>query len=197
MYVPVLQGRNSVFTLFILIFLLLSFPVSAVNTGWHPVNITPWAQVDIPPGWTYGDISTDPFDPDITSLVAKSPDGSTTLQYLFDHNPNQATPGDLMRAQDQYMNKQGFCLCQDRPSFTENDGNTAMKQTYIKGTEDGAVVCSGAYPGWGRYQYALLMNGASSVSKYFDDLPDDVADHIRPVNVGYANSTNTTVIHDI
>ena len=196
MYYPVLQGRSTVFTIFILLFLLISFPASALNTGWQPVNITPWAQVDIPPGWTYGDISTDPFDKDKTSLEAKSPDGSTTLQYLFDRNLNQASPGELMRAQDQFMNKQGFCLCQDRPSFTETDGNTAMKQTYIKGTEDGAVVCSGAYPGWGRYQYALLMNGASSVSRYFDDLPDDVADHIRPVSDIYGNNSNTTDLED-
>ncbi len=196
MYVPVLQGRNIVLTFLILIFVLLSIPVSAVNTGWQPVNITPWAQIDIPPGWSYGDISTDPFDPDTTSLEATSPDGSTTLQYLFDRNTNPATPGELRRAQDQYMNKQGFCLCQDRPSFTETNGNTAMKQIYIKGTEDGAVVCSGAYPGWGRYQYALLMNGASSVSRYFDDLPDDVADHIRPVSDIYGNNSNTTVLED-
>ncbi|PWR69809.1 hypothetical protein [Methanospirillum lacunae] len=161
---------------------------AVTNSGWQPVNVTSWAQVDIPPGWTYGDITTDPFDSDKTTLEAKSPDGSATLQYLFDHDTNQASPGDLSRTQDKYMNQQGFCLCQERPSFTETNGNTAMKQTYIKGTDDGAVVCSGAYPGWGRYQYALLMNGRSAVSTYYDDLPDDVADHIRQIKV----ETNST-----
>jgi len=163
-------------------------PISSatVNNGWQPVNITSWAQVDIPPGWTYGEITKDPFDPDTTSLEAYSPDGSTTLQYVFDKNVNSATPGELLRKQDQNMNKQGFCLCQERPSFTENNGKTEVKQTYIKGTQDGAVVCSGTYPEWGSYQYALLMNGASSVSQYYDDLPDDVKEHIRPI---HTNST--------
>lgn len=192
MQIPDIQCKHLMFlvlnTLILSLLFLCPATTAVTNSGWQPVNITSWAQVDIPPGWTYGEITKDPFDPDKTTLEAKSPDGSTTLQYLFDHNTNQASPGDLRRTQDQYMNQQGFCICQERPSFTEIDGNTAMKQTYIKGTDDGAVVCSGAYPGWGRYQYALLMNGPSSVSSYFDDLPDDVADHIRQIKV----ETNST-----
>jgi hypothetical protein len=195
MQISNIQCKSYIFLITNILLLSLLFLCTATtavtNSGWQPVNVTSWAQVDIPPGWTYGEITTDPFDPDTTTLEAKSPDGSTTLQYLFDHNINQATPGDLRRTQDKYMNNQGFCLCQERPSFTETDGNTAMKQTYIKGTEDGAVVCSGAYPGWGKYQYALLMNGASSVSKYYDDLPDDVAEHIRPIKVE-ANTTENS-----
>jgi hypothetical protein len=195
MHLPGIRYKSQLFlvtsTLIISLFFLCTTTTAVTNSGWQPVNVTSWAQVDVPPGWTYGEITADPSDTDKTTLEAKSPDGSTTLQYLFDHNTNQASPGDLKRTQDKYMNNQGFCLCQDRPSYTESSDNTAMKQTYIKGTEDGAVVCSGAYPGWGRYQYALLMNGASSVSKYYDDLPDDVAEHIRQIKVE-DNSTKTS-----
>ena len=134
---------------------------------------------DIPPGWTYGEITTSPTDPDSATLEAHSPDGETTLQYVFDHNTNPASLGELRGTQDHYMDNQGFCLCEDQPSFTENNGHTAMKQTYIKGTDLGAVVCSAAYPGWGRYQYALIMNGPSSVNEYFDDLPDSQAAHYQ------------------
>jgi hypothetical protein len=193
MQIPGIPFKNKLFlvtnALIISLLFLCTTTTAVTNSGWQPVNITSWAQVDIPPGWTYGEITTDPFDPDTTSLEAHSPDGSTTLQYVFDKNPNSSTPGELLRKQDQNMNKQGFCLCQERPSLIENNGNTETKQTYIKGTQDGAVVCSGAYPEWGSYQYALLMSGASSVSQYYDDLPDDVKEHIRPINSSTTGST--------
>ncbi|MDD1730011.1 MAG: hypothetical protein LUQ50_13190 [Methanospirillum sp.] len=160
---------------------------AAVNTGWQPVNITSWAQIDVPPGWSYGEITRDPVNPETSTLEAISPDRATKLVYVFEHNSNPISAGELCRTQNRFMDDKGFCLCQANPLFTETAESTVAKQTYIKGEEDGAVVCSGAYPGWGRYQYALLMNGASSVSKYYDDLPDDIAEHIRPIA-----QTNTT-----
>lgn len=162
--------------------LFLTIPSAAVvNTGWQPVNITPWAQLDIPPGWSYGTITQDPKDPDQATLEAVAPNGETKLQYVFDKNLNPATAGELRRNQDTYMGSQGFCHCGGEPSFEEGADRTTMEQIYIKGTNEGAVVCSAAYPGWGRYQYALLMDGTSSVSEYFEDLPDTLAEHIRPI----------------
>lgn len=160
---------------------IVVLPVSAVNTGWQPVNVTSWAQIDVPPGWTYGSIEVDPKNPDQATLEAVAPNGETTIQYVFYRNLDPATAGELRRNQDRYMSSQGFCLCGDQPSFIENEDQTTMKQVYFKGTEEGAVVCSAAYPGWGRYQYAIVMDGTNSVSSYFDDLPDTLADHIRPI----------------
>lgn len=165
----------------ILFLIVTSLPASAVvNTGWQPVNITPWAQIDIPPGWTWGDITTDTIDPDTATLEAVSPFGDTRLIYVFEKNLNPASAGQLRRSQNQYMSTQGYSCCGE-PSLIENEDQSAVKQIYYKGTEEGAVVCSAAYPGWGRYQYTLLMDGSSSVGNYFDDLPDAVADHIRPI----------------
>ncbi len=171
-------------TLFVGIFgflFIVVLPVSAVNTGWQPVNVTSWAQIDVPPGWTYGSIEVDPTNPDQATLEAVAPNGETKIQYVFHKNLDPATAGELRRNQDRYMSSQGFCLCGDQPSFIENEDQTTMKQVYFKGTEEGAVVCSAAYPGWGRYQYAIVMDGTNAVSSYFDDLPDTLADHIRPI----------------
>lgn len=170
--------------------MLTSLSVTAeVSNGWQPVNITPWAQIDIPPGWTWGDIATDPKDPDTATLEAASPFGDTRLIYVFEKNLNPASAGQLRRSQDQDMSSQGFSCCGD-PSIIENEDQAAVKQIYYKGSEEGAVVCSAAYPGWGRYQYTLLMDGSGSVSNYFDDLPDAVAAHIRPITS--MNTSNLT-----
>lgn len=159
---------------------MICIPVAGANSGWQPVNITPWAQIDIPPGWTFGDITPDPQDPDTATLEAVSPFGDTRLVYVFEKDLNPASAGQLRRSQNQQMSTWGFSCCGD-PLIIENTDQAAVKQIYYKGTDEGAVVCSAAYPGWGRYQYTLLMDGSSSVGNYFDDLPDAVAAHIRPI----------------
>ncbi len=173
--------RSPAFLLLVSLLVLISSS-GAVSQGWQPVNVTSWAQVDLPPGWTIQVIDSAGSDPDSATLRAVSPDQETTLEYLFERDLNPASAGELKRSQDRMMNARGFCECQDQPRFSETDRGTVMKQTYYKGTDQGAVVCSGAYPGWGRYQYFLIMNGKSAVRKYYEDLPDTLAEHIRPVS---------------
>lgn len=181
-----IRNKNHIHARFLAFLLLISGLVlissSAVSQGWQPVNVTSWAQVDLPPGWTYQVIDAGASDPDSATLQAVSPDHETTLEYLFERDLTPASAGELKRSQDRMMNAQGFCECQDQPQFSETDQGTVMKQTYYKGTDQGAVVCSGAYPGWGRYQYAIIMNGKSAARKYYEDLPDTLAEHIRPVS---------------
>jgi hypothetical protein len=150
-------------------------------SGWQPVNVSTWAQADIPPGWTYTALENAPDDPDVITLEALSPNRESLLRYVFERNPAHASAGELKRSQDRMMNELGFCECQYEPQFTENENKTVMKQTYIKGSEEGAVVCSAAIPGWGRYRYALMMKGSSAVMDYYEEMPDKLADHIRPV----------------
>ena len=176
-----IQPRFFAFLLLISGLVLISNS-GAVSQGWQPVNVTSWAQVDLPPGWTYQIIDTSVSDPDSATLQAVSPNQETTLEYLFERELSPASAGELKRSQDRMMNARGFCECQDQPRFSETDKGTVMKQTYYKGTDQGAVVCSVAYPGWGRYQYAIIMNGKSAVSTYYEDLPDTLAEHIRPVS---------------
>ena len=169
----------------ILLVVLLSWPVTGVaSPGWQTVNVNSWAQIDLPPGWTYGAVENSTAKPDAVYLEALSPDQEARLQYVFERNLNSASPGELKRSQDRMMGDRGFCECQYEPQFVQTEGSTTMKQTYFKGTDQGAVVCSAAYPGWGRYQYSLIMSGASAVSDYYEDMPDKLAEHIRPVSSG-------------
>ena len=65
--------------------------------------------------------------------------------------------------------------------------HTTFRQTYVRGSDDAAVIGTITYPGWGSAHFILVMEGPDAVAAYYETLPPRIGDHIKLVQ----NTTQT------
>ncbi len=120
--------------------------------------------------------------PDDVTLKAVSPDTNSRLTYILTHTPEPMTINEIQQFQSSYMSKLGFRICKTKdPIKEESTDHTAYRQTYVRGSDDAAVIGTVTYPGWGVAHYILVMQGSDAVADYYESIPPQVAGHIRPV----------------
>lgn len=168
--------------LFLLATVLSGISLVSAADEWKPVNLGPWVQIDLPPGFTpQQEIKNSP-DSDTLQFSAFSPDRRSEIKYLLNHVNESVTVTSLQEFQNKMMSNLGFRICKTKDPVIKDTGkNISVKQVFVKGTDDGAVMFSAAYPGWGTYHYILLMSGSQAVAKYYDLIPSQMQDHVRPV----------------
>ncbi|MFH0966956.1 MAG: hypothetical protein V1862_04645 [Methanobacteriota archaeon] len=178
--VPVrLQSRR--IAIRILIVLICVGPVMA-SDSWQQVEVRPWVQIEIPPGWNLMSEKNVTPNPDSALITAYSPDNNTRLTYTLEYNQNKMTIDQIRKYQSRYMSQLGFRICMTKdPVIEEKSDHSFFRQVYVRGGEDAAVIGTLVYPGWGQVHYALVMEGPEAVAEYYESIPPLMQDHIRPV----------------
>jgi len=162
-----------------IIILTGSTPVSA--DIWQPEEMRPWALTDIPHGWSVVSEKNETENPDNAAFTASSPDKKTRIKYILDQTHKEMTKDEIKTFQAGYMSKLGFRICMTKdPIITTDNEKMSYQQTYVRGTEDAAVIGSLIYPEWGQAHYALIMEGSQAVADYYELIPPLMHEHIRP-----------------
>nr|WP_319538227.1 hypothetical protein [uncultured Methanospirillum sp.] len=167
----------------LLLFLLLVFcSHGVIADAWQPSEARSWVKVDTPVGWSVSVDANETAKPDDVTLKAVSPDTNSRLTYILARTPEPLTINEIQQFQSSYMSKLGFRICKTKdPIKDENADHTAYRQTYVRGIDDAAVIGTVTYPGWGIGHYILVLQGTDAVAKYYESIPPQVAEHIRPV----------------
>jgi hypothetical protein len=125
-------------------------------------------------------------------VEAVSPDRDSRLIYFIERTDNVMARGEMEAFQNQWMKAEGYRVCMTHdPKFRMKADHTSLTQVYVQGTDNGAVMVSAGYPGWGMTHAALLMEGRGAVEAYYELLPGQFEDHILPVS-DPDSDTNTT-----
>jgi len=149
---------------------------------WQVVQQSSWITAEMPSGWSTSIESNETEDPDLIKIVSLSPDQDARLTCLAEYTQDTMAGDEIRQFQSSYMSKLGFRICKTKdPVIEEKDGHLAYRQTYVRGTDDAAVIGTITYPDWGLAHFILVMQGPQAVSKYYDSIPAQVQDHIIPV----------------
>lgn len=166
-------------TLFILI---CGVTPALAATSWESVPVTSWAETAMPAGWILMTEYNETSNPDYATISAVSPDWTTRLTGILNHTHQEMTRGEIREFQSRQMSQRGFRICKTKdPVISEKDGVSSYQQTYVRGTEDAAVIGTSDHPGWGQIHFILVMEGPPAVSEYYDLLPREISDHLVPV----------------
>jgi hypothetical protein len=180
--IPKTSQLLKLFTFFAVSTLLCITGLASASDDWQKVDSPSWAEVEIPSSWT---ITTSPQSWDNQSSVtirSVSPDMNSELVYILDHSTEKLTTNGMQSFQDNWMKDAGFRICRTKdPEIRTKTDHTEVKQVYVQGTDKGAVMYSASYPDWGQYHVALLMDGKSAVSQYYEIIPHQIPDHILPI----------------
>ncbi|MDD1730014.1 MAG: hypothetical protein LUQ50_13205 [Methanospirillum sp.] len=165
------------------LFLTLLFNLSpVVADSWQPVEVRSWVQADTPAGWSVSVDKNETVQPDTAKVTAISPDTDSRLTYILEHNANPMTEDEIQQYQSGYMSRLGFRICKTKdPIRDETADHTFFRQTYVRGTDDAAVIGTLVYPEWGVGHFVLVMEGADAVARDYESLPPSVSDHLVPI----------------
>jgi hypothetical protein len=157
--------------------------ISGVSAeDWQPEEVRKWVYLDTPSGWSVTSELDESDSPEKAIVTTISNDKKTRIKYILDHNQDEMSTSDIKTYQSQYMSRNGFRICLTKdPVIAITDKGTSYQQTYVRGTGDAAVMGTLIYPGWGQAHYALIMEGQQAVANYYELLPPQIQDHIRPV----------------
>ncbi|WP_325628998.1 hypothetical protein [Methanospirillum sp.] len=171
-------------TISLFMVILLGFiPCGSIADMWQPSEARSWVQADTPAGWSVSVDTNETAKPDDVTIRATSPDMNSELTYILAHSPDPITINEIQQFQNGYMNKLGFRICKTKdPIREENQDHTAYRQTYVRGSDDAAVIGTISYPGWGVGHYILVMEGPDAVKQYYESIPPQVIGHLRPSN---------------
>ncbi len=175
-----LSCHHLITTTLFLTLLISILPV--VADSWQPVEVRSWVQADIPAGWSVSVDNNETVQPDTAKVTAISSDTNSRLTYILEHNADPMTEGEIQQYQSGYMSRLGFRICKTKdPIRDETAEHTFFRQTYVRGTDDAAVIGTLVYPGWGVGHFVLVMEGADAVSRDYESLPPSVSDHLIPI----------------
>jgi hypothetical protein len=164
--------------------ILLGFiPCGSIADMWQPLEARSWVQTDMPAGWSVSVDTNETVKPDDVTIKAISPDMDSRLTYILKHSPDPITINEIQQFQNSYMSNLGFRICKTKDPIREEDQeHTAYRQTYVRGSDDAAVIGTVSYPGWGVGHYILVMEGPDAVKQYYESIPPQVIGHIKPSN---------------
>lgn len=152
------------------------------DTDWQQGPSPTWASTAIPPGWTILKELSIGQDNTTATFTARSPEWKAELVYILEHTGHEISMDALQAYQDTWMQNNGYRICETKdPVKRTKSDHISLKQVYVEGTNKGAVMYSASYPGWGRYHVCLLMTGTDAVAQYFDSIPAQIPDHVKPV----------------
>lgn len=168
-------------------------PAAADTAGWQTIETPGWVSAEIPPGWEVSSSEPGGSRNETIMVEAISPEGNSRLFYFIEQTDNTMTRGEMEAFQDQWMKAEGYRICMTHdPVFRMKADHTSLKKVYVQGTENGAVMLSAGYPGWGMTHVALLMEGSDAVEAYYNLLPAQFEDHILPIPASSDTDTNMT-----
>jgi len=166
----------------VLFFLVIISTYGTLAETWQPSAVRSWVLADTPVGWTVSIDSNESIQPDSATIKAVSPDMNSRLTYVLNHSDKPISIGEIQQYQSSYMSRLGFRICKTKdPIREETTDHTAYRQTYVRGSDDAAVIGTVAYPGWGVGHYILVMEGPDAVAKYYESIPAQIAGHIKPI----------------
>lgn len=167
----------------LLLFLCFLGTAGVNATGeWQVVEERSWVSAEMPSGWSSSIESNETASPDTIKIVSLSPGHDARLTCLAEHTPDIMSGYEIPQFQSSYMSKLGFRICKTKdPVIEESEGRLAYRQTYVRGTDDAAVIGTITYRDWGQMHFILVMEGPQAVAEYYESIPTQVQDHIIPV----------------
>jgi hypothetical protein len=174
-------SRHRGYILLVILFFSLLSGGACASDPWQPVQTPDWVRADMPAGWSTSVEMNTSENPDYCKVVAYSPDKNSRLTYILDHTEEEMGRNEIRQYQNSYMSKIGFRICKTKdPVVDEKNSTLSYRQTYVRGTDDAAVIGTIACPGWGQAHYILVMEGPQAVADHYESLPMLIQEHIRP-----------------
>jgi hypothetical protein len=169
------------FLTFLILFLFCNTGVTAADE-WSPVKAGTAFQAEIPPGWSLLSDITNVSAAD-GQITARSPDMNSRLTYTLESEHGPMTNGEIKEYQSRYMSRLGFRICMTKdPIISTEENSSSYRQTYVRGSDDAAVIGTLQFPDHGLAHYILVMEGPDSVAQYYETLPEFMSEHIKPVS---------------